>query len=164
MRNDELEVKFSTERGPRLPVYHNFFISQKKDTTKTRQTFTITSSNNKHILELKRQYLSVRWSGYRGILSTLTTDRRVNKNAGHHASPTKGSPSQDTTTHAPCIDILDTWVRCPCQTRNGTETQRQVAAPGAVGRASAPEKTRPPSVVKPFLVPPTQERQSTKTN
>ena len=44
-------------------------------------------------------------------------------------------------------------MRCPCQTRNGTETQRQVAAPGAVGRASAPEKTRPPTLhpANPFL-------------
>ena len=63
------------------------------------------------------QYLSGRWSFAPLYPSTLTADRQVNKNTGHHTScipdERESLPRyQDTTTHAPWITTLtDTWVR-----------------------------------------------------
>ena len=84
--------------------------------------------------------------------STLTTDRRVNKNAGHHASPTKGSPSQDTKIPPHMrfslpIGQAPGAVSLPNE-QDGDPTQKWQGA-----GLSAPEKTRPLTLhpANPFL-------------
>ena len=137
----EPEVKFSrTERSPPRPP---LFLSKPFHLIEDIEARHINSNMLKQYtyIETYCQYLSVRWSGCRGILprsqpiaaSIRTRDTCI-------PAERKSLPRyQDITTHTPFIATLaKPPKRYLCQR---TESQHTVTAGGVVG-ASAPEKTR----------------------